>query len=61
MFDALAPSYDTTFSGTKLGILLRQNVWRHMAPLLKGARRVADIGCGTGVDAAWLARLGVQV
>jgi SAM-dependent methyltransferase len=60
-FDAMADRYDEIFTDTALGRLLRARVWRELAPLVAPGRRAVDLGCGTGVDALHLARLGLQV
>lgn len=60
-FDELAPTYDDDIAGNAVGIRMR-NVFR--AALLKtypNARSLFEIGCGTGVDALWLARRGIEV
>ena len=50
-FDDLAPDYDTSFSGTPLGTVLRGLVWSRVDRVLADARQVLEIGCGTGEDA----------
>ena len=54
-FDALAQDYDTTFSDSPLGSVLRSLVWERVGRHFAGARRILDLGCGTGVDALHLA------
>ncbi len=54
MFDRHAASYDTVAESV-LGTELRRRVHRVVGPLLAANMRVADIGCGTGLDATWLA------
>jgi SAM-dependent methyltransferase len=60
-FDALAASYDDTFTGSTLGGLLRGRVWRHLDRAFEPGDRVLDIGCGTAEDAVHLAGRGVRV
>jgi SAM-dependent methyltransferase len=60
-FDEVADHYDDTFTFTALGVALRESVWREIEPLLEPGHRVLDVGCGTGVDAAWMARHGCAV
>lgn len=58
-FDGRAAEYDDSFSNRQLGRWLRQAVHRHLAVYSAG-QRVLELGCGTGEDAIWLARRGVQ-
>ncbi|MBP1597068.1 MAG: Methyltransferase type 11 [Acidobacteria bacterium] len=60
-FDALAPDYDSVWTGTTVGRLQRRQVWRRLESMFHGGERILDLGCGTGVDAAFLARIGVRV
>jgi SAM-dependent methyltransferase len=60
-FDALAAEYDDTFTDSAIGSAMRQAVWRRMGELWPAGRRVVELNCGTGVDAAWLAARGVDV
>jgi ubiquinone/menaquinone biosynthesis C-methylase UbiE len=60
-FDALAPDYDKLFTHSVIGRAQRQSVWRRLRTTFKPGSRVLEINCGTGVDAAFLAKLGVRV
>ncbi len=60
-FEALADSYDDTFTHTVLGGLYRQRVWDRLADVLRVGDSVLELNCGTGVDAVWLARRGHRV
>jgi ubiquinone/menaquinone biosynthesis C-methylase UbiE len=60
-FDRAAPSYDRTFTETKLGRELRSLVWERLAALFAPGDRVLELNCGTGEDACWLASRGVRV
>lgn len=58
-FDAIASTYDETFTNRQPGIWLRDMV-RSYVPFQEGDH-VLELGCGTGEDAVWLAQRGVQV
>lgn len=62
-FNAIANTYDTDFSNSKIGIMQRNRVWKNLLPHIKGGKvkSVLEINCGTGVDAYWLAKQGYQV
>lgn len=55
LFDPLAADYDATFSERLPAQWLRGAVHARIAPLLAPGSVVLDAGCGTGVDAVWLA------
>lgn len=60
-FDAIAAEYDASFTGTAIGARMRQAVWRRCAVRFRLGSRVIEMNCGTGEDALWLARRGVDV
>ncbi|HLH37754.1 MAG TPA: class I SAM-dependent methyltransferase [Bryobacteraceae bacterium] len=60
-FNALAASYDRCWTRAPIGRLQREAFWRHAAPYFTNARRVLDLGCGTGEDALRLIRSGISV
>jgi len=60
-FDRLAPTYDTDFTGTRLGRELRRRVWERLARLFPPGAKVLELACGTGEDARFLAARGVHV
>lgn len=60
-FDALAPTYDASFTDTPLGTLLREAVWRRLDARFAPGDRVLELACGTGEDAVHLASRGVRV
>ncbi len=60
-FDAIAKRYDATFSSSIIGQLQRRPVWDELRKTFHAGDRVLDIGCGTGVDACFLAERGVKV
>ncbi|HKS95084.1 MAG TPA: class I SAM-dependent methyltransferase [Terriglobia bacterium] len=60
-FDALAGTYDAQFTDSFIGRKQRQAVWRELDRLFHPGQRILEINCGTGVDALYLARRGVEV
>lgn len=60
-FDAFAADYDSDFTHTPLGHLLRPRVWQTFAQHFKLGQHVLELTCGTGEDAVWLAQRGVRV
>jgi ubiquinone/menaquinone biosynthesis C-methylase UbiE len=60
-FDAVAARYDETFTLSKIGQAQRASVWQELGRAFDSGDRVLEIGCGTGVDACFLAEHGVQV
>jgi SAM-dependent methyltransferase len=67
VFDAVAAEYDTNFTHSRLGRLLRARVWRALADqralagCFAAGQHVLELTCGTGEDAVWLAQRGVYV
>lgn len=60
-FDAVAEDYDRTFTGSHVGRAQRAAVWKDLAGTFYAGDRILEIGCGTGVDACFLASRGVTV
>lgn len=60
-FDGLAADYDESWTESALGRELRTRVWEQLGRCFPAGSRVLDLGCGTGVDACWLAGRGVTV
>lgn len=66
-FNAVAQSYDATFSHTAIGCMQRERVWHYAGSLFnrksaeKTALAVLELNCGTGEDAIWFAKQGFQV
>ena len=60
-FDVIADQYDETFTDSMIGRAQRNSVWRELKRTFHTGEHVLEIGCGTGVDACFLAGLGVRV
>jgi SAM-dependent methyltransferase len=60
-FDAAAAGYDAEFSDRRLGRMLRGLLHEAMDRTLPREGRLLELGCGTGVDAVWMARRGAHV
>ncbi|MGA3089213.1 MAG: methyltransferase domain-containing protein [Terriglobales bacterium] len=60
-FDAVADSYDQGFTFSKIGQAQRAAVWKELSRAFRSGDRVLEIGCGTGIDACFLAERGVSV
>lgn len=60
-FEALAASYDETFTSSRIGTRMRRAVWRRLDAAFVPPSRVLELGCGTGEDAVHLAGIGVFV
>ncbi len=60
-WNAAAATYEQDFSGTTVGKIRREVVWSNLERIFPSGQHVLELNCGTGIDAAFLARLGVQV
>src|SRR5690349_5227611 len=60
-FDAVASRYDETFTSSRIGRAQRSAVWADLTRTFHAGDHVLEIGCGTGVDACFLADQGVRV
>ncbi len=60
-FDNVAEQYDATFTSSTIGRIQRDSVWGAFKKNFHPGDRILDIGCGTGVDACFLAERGIDV
>jgi SAM-dependent methyltransferase len=60
-FDSMAADYDRSFTHSTLGQLMRAAVWRRLNANFAPGQHLLELNCGTGEDALYLARKGVQV
>lgn len=60
-FDAVAHTYDETFSASCIGRAQRGAVTEELDSLFFSGQRILELNCGTGIDAAHLAQGGVLV
>jgi SAM-dependent methyltransferase len=60
-FDAVAQNYDEFFTDSAIGQAQRRAVWQELENAFRPGDSVLEIGCGTGVDACFLAERGVSV
>jgi ubiquinone/menaquinone biosynthesis C-methylase UbiE len=60
-FDAVANRYDETFTSSMIGRAQRGAVWSELAKTFRSGDHILEIGCGTGVDACFLAQRNIRV
>jgi len=60
-FDAVADSYDETFTISRIGRAQRRIVTQELDRAFRPGQRILELNCGTGVDAIHLASRGVEV
>ena len=60
-FDEAASGYDRVFTNSAIGRAQRLSVWEELAKTFHSGDQILEIGCGTGVDACYLAERGVRV
>jgi ubiquinone/menaquinone biosynthesis C-methylase UbiE len=60
-WNAAANKYEKAFTGTIVGQMWRESVWKELDKAFPSGARVLELNCGTGIDAIHLARRGVTV
>lgn len=60
-FDLVAEAYDATFSDSWIGRAQRDAVMREVSGAFLPGQRILEINCGTGIDALYMAKLGIDV
>ena len=60
-FDAIAATYDETFTASCIGRAQRGVVTRELDRVFRPGQQVLELNCGTGIDALHLAARGIHV
>jgi SAM-dependent methyltransferase len=60
-FDAIAGTYDETFTSNPVAWFMRQAVWRRVDAAFSAGDSILELNCGTGEDAAHMGSRGVRV
>ena len=60
-FDAIASTYDDTFTNSSIGRAQRHLVWLEADRAFGIGHQILEINCGTGIDALHLASRGIEV
>ncbi len=60
-FDTIAGRYDEAFTSSSIGEAQRAAVWRKLGKTYRPGDHILEIGCGTGVDACFLAERNIRV
>lgn len=57
-YDRIADDYDRQVAGDSW---MRERLWQRYSALFQQGDRILDVSCGTGIDAVFLAQLGISV
>jgi len=60
-FDAMACSYDASFTHSSVGMVLREIVWSRADQVFNAPGHLLELGCGTGEDAIRFGHCGFEV
>jgi SAM-dependent methyltransferase len=60
-FDSAAADYDGPLGNNALIQRMRSAMWRTLGKLFLPGSRLLDLGCGTGIDAVYLAACGYEI
>ena len=60
-FDSIAEQYDRMFTHSAIGRAQRDAVWEVVPRTFRTGNRILELNCGTGEDAFFLSRLGMNV
>ena len=60
-FDSVATDYDGERGNNALIQEMRAELWRYLLAVFAPGSQLIDLGCGTGLDAVWLAQRGYRV
>ncbi|MCS7221667.1 MAG: class I SAM-dependent methyltransferase [Anaerolineae bacterium] len=60
-FDSVAADYDGPLGNNALVQRMRAAMWRTLTAVFSPGARLLDLGCGTGIDAAYLAARGYEI
>ncbi|MBV9441116.1 MAG: class I SAM-dependent methyltransferase [Acidobacteriaceae bacterium] len=60
-FDSIAELYDQSFTHSRTGSLMRMAVRRRLDARFRSGHRILELNCGTGEDAIYMAKRGMEV